>query len=80
MQGGPTIEVRFGAGPPVVIAVPAGACADLGQLQLVARMCLLARRAGGRPRVVGAPDHVWDLLRLAGFDEADLLDLEPPPG
>ncbi|HEY1117839.1 MAG TPA: hypothetical protein VGE43_09050 [Acidimicrobiales bacterium] len=69
-----TIEVTFGAGPPVVIGVPAGTCADLRQLQVVAGLCLAARRAGGRPRVVGAPDRVRELLELAGFDATDLLD------
>lgn len=73
MQGGTTIEVTFGAGPPVVIGVPPGTCADLRQLQVVAGLCLAARRAGGRPKVVGAPERVRELLELAGFDAADLL-------
>jgi hypothetical protein len=78
MQPGTTIEVTFGDGPPVVISGPRGTCADLGQLELVARLCLAARRAGGTPKVVGAPDRVWELLELAGFDASDLLDGDPP--
>jgi hypothetical protein len=78
MQPGTTIEVTFGDGPPGVISVPRGTCADLGQLELVARLCLAARRAGGTPKVVGAPDRVWELLELAGFDASDLLDGDPP--
>lgn len=78
MQGGTTIEVSFGDGRPVVIEVPAGTCADLGQLEVVARLCLLARRAGGTPTVVGAPDRVRELLHLAGLDDS-VLGTDAPP-
>ena len=77
MQGRTTIEVTFGPGPPVVIGVPPGTCVDLRQLQLVARICLAARRAGGTPKVVGAPERVRELLHLAGLDATDLLDPGP---
>ena len=73
------IEVTFGDGPPVVITVPRGTCAGLGQLEIVARLCLAARRAGGCPKVVGAPDRVRELLDLAGFDTSGLWDDDPPP-
>lgn len=79
MQGRTTIEVTFGDGPPVLITVPRGTCADLGQLEIVARLCLAARRAGGSPKVVGAPDRVWELLDLAGFDASGLLGGEAQP-
>jgi hypothetical protein len=54
----PLIEVDLGALP----------CADLSTVDLLARMQLVARRAGSRVMVCHAPDGLGDLLSLLGLD------------
>jgi ABC-type transporter Mla MlaB component len=52
-----------------------GCRVDLALVDALVRFELVARRAGARLRVRGAPAELRDLLELVGLD--DVLELEP---